>query len=156
VAARSPVERRIVVATKADGRFIDERARPWSRRSVRALGFYAIYGRGSYELRELALERRTPFTPACASPTSIAPRPRRGAFDDERRVVVCDGGGRARARKHARRHPDVGRFVIDERARPWSRRALRLFARWTSNGRPLFAPHRHLPLRRVRALRRFR
>jgi hypothetical protein len=67
-----------------------------------------------------------------------------------------------RADANAHRHPDVVRYVIDGRARPWLRRSPRAFRCRTLGGgyaatllRALRA-HRHLPSRCARALRRAR
>jgi hypothetical protein len=85
-------------------------------------------------------------------PSGLRPRAA-GAFADARRIVA--GDGRPRADANAHRDPDVVRYVINERARPWSRRSQRAWRSGTLPG--VFPPARssHLPSRCPRAFGAF-
>jgi len=89
-AARSPMRGASLPATKAAAVVIDERARPWSRLSPRAL-------RRRQALRHARLEpeRMTALhTGALVATFRCAAPARCGAFVDERRVAAGDAGGR--------------------------------------------------------------
>jgi hypothetical protein len=75
---------------------IDQRARPWSRRSPRAVrcGTWAV----RFARLELELDNAL-FAPGVRIASSNRDMPPRcGAFADERRVVAGAGGGRVRTR----------------------------------------------------------
>jgi len=131
-------ERRVVAAMKAAECVIDERTRPRSRRSPRALRFGTMAGdkggcaqhetlmpsiravrlRGCHKDRVRRIAAR--HTDALIATFRRAAPARCGAFVEKRRIVAGDGGERGRTLIQSPRS-----YVIDERARPWSRRSPR-------------------------------
>jgi hypothetical protein len=139
-------------------------------------------------------DKRSPHTAMLIATFRCAAPERCGAGADERRIVAGDGGGRVltrnahnatshlkvqRRRAHARSPgmpAHAGRWVIAERARPWSHRSPRALRRGRLAGvtaaasrahsaeqgrrkRRLCATgvaHRHLPLRCALVMRRVR